>query len=247
MSDSSYQDAVHKLRASISPVTDDGELTRQRIQKSLQARQQRRRRQSALLIAACLTASSALAFYLGAPRSDAPPPPSATASPSLTTQVLPAPSQHPSSPGAKDVPPAPSLERIEHSSAEPTRKAKPARRDTRPPSPHNSATAPDGHNSPIEVASRHNAVSDEQRQALYMTAHRLHFRGAPQVALAAWDAYLATEPTGPLAVEARYNRAVVLARLGQRVAARAALLPFANGTYGTFRKADAQLLLSQLE
>ena len=80
-----------------------------------------------------------------------------------------------------------------------------------------------------------------------MTAHRLHFRGAPQAALAAWDAYLATDPSGPLAIEAHYNRAVVLVRLGQREQAKEVLLRFATGTYGTFRKADATVLLKQLE
>ncbi len=58
---------------------------------------------------------------------------------------------------------------------------------------------------------------------------------------------LATNPGGALAVEARYNRAVLLVRLGHRQAAREALAPFASGTFGNFRRADANVLLRRLE
>src|SRR5947207_12740849 len=50
-------------------------------------------------------------------------------------------------------------------------------------------------------------------EALYRRAHELHFHGGdPAAALAAWDRYLAAEPDGRFAVEARYNRALVLVR-----------------------------------
>jgi hypothetical protein len=93
----------------------------------------------------------------------------------------------------------------------------------------------------LEQASRTKSARD-----LFMEAHRLHFRGSPERALAAWDAYLAVESTGSLAIEARYNRGVVLFRLGRMEEAREALTPFAQGAYGDFRRADARHLLSQL-
>ena len=66
-------------------------------------------------------------------------------------------------------------------------------------------------------------------EALYRHAHELHFHGDNYAAaLAAWDAYLAVEPAGRFSVEARYNRALCLVRLGRLVEARAALLPFAH-------------------
>jgi hypothetical protein len=85
-----------------------------------------------------------------------------------------------------------------------------------------------------------------QRHALYIEAHRLHFGGAPQRALEAWDAFLATQPSGTLRLEASFNRALVLARLGLRAEARAALEPFASGAHAGFRQAEARQLLQQL-
>jgi hypothetical protein len=80
---------------------------------------------------------------------------------------------------------------------------------------------------------------------LYRRAHELHFRRQDfAAALAAWDAYLAGSATGPLALEARYNRAICLTRLGQSAAARTALLPFARGDYGGYRQAEANALLN---
>jgi len=65
------------------------------------------------------------------------------------------------------------------------------------------------------------AVSPRPRRALP--------RQRSAAALAAWDAYLAAEPQGRFAIEARYNRALVLARLGRYRDAHAALVPFARG------------------
>ena len=106
------------------------------------------------------------------------------------------------------------------------------------------------------VSAKHDAVvtapapakpNPQQLASLYATAQRLHFRGAPHAALEAWNAFLATAPLGPLASEARYNRAVTLLRLGRVREAREALTPFARGDVAGFRKADAALLLRQLE
>lgn len=78
-------------------------------------------------------------------------------------------------------------------------------------------------------------------------AHHAHFRDRdPAAALREWDAYLAMYPEGRFAVEARYNRAISLVRLGRRGEAREALAPFATGTYGGYRRAEAQGLLDAM-
>jgi hypothetical protein len=59
----------------------------------------------------------------------------------------------------------------------------------------------------------------------------------------AWDAYLAAYPHGRFELEARYNRATTLLRIGRDDEARAALLPFAKGAY---RAREARLLLEAL-
>jgi hypothetical protein len=82
---------------------------------------------------------------------------------------------------------------------------------------------------------------------LYRTAHRAHFVDHDDArALGAWDAYLKAAPSGTLAPEARYNRALCLVRLHRNDEARAALEPFAAGQYGTYRRADAQKLITAL-
>jgi hypothetical protein len=68
----------------------------------------------------------------------------------------------------------------------------------------------------------------------------------PARALAGWDAYLGAAPSGPFAPEARYNRALSLIRLGRNAEARTALEPFANGSYGGYRKDEASALLERI-
>jgi len=81
----------------------------------------------------------------------------------------------------------------------------------------------------------------------YERAHRAHFfAAAPARALAAWDAYLAAFPRGTFAPEARYNRALCLARLGRFAAAAAALRPLAAGPARSYRRQDACTLLRWL-
>lgn len=82
---------------------------------------------------------------------------------------------------------------------------------------------------------------------LYRAAHTAHFVDHDPVrALAGWDAYLAAAPNGPFAPEARYNRALSLVRLGRTSEAQRALAPFADGTFGGYRKAEASALLERL-
>jgi tetratricopeptide (TPR) repeat protein len=83
----------------------------------------------------------------------------------------------------------------------------------------------------------------------YREAHRLHFKARDfWSALHAWDSYLRTYPDGTFAIEARYNRAICLVRLGRKDEARRALAPFAAGEVGRgYRKTEAAELLEALE
>jgi TolA-binding protein len=84
---------------------------------------------------------------------------------------------------------------------------------------------------------------------LYRHAHEKHFRARDfAAALRAWDLYLQAFPSGTFAVEARYNRAICLVRLGQKAEARRALLPFSKGEVARgYRQAEATELLKALE
>jgi tetratricopeptide (TPR) repeat protein len=83
---------------------------------------------------------------------------------------------------------------------------------------------------------------------LYKNAYRLHFgEQRYAAALAAWDEYLRAAPAGRLVVEARYNRAIALVRLGRRSEAETALAPFARGEVsGGYRAREARELLDAL-
>jgi hypothetical protein len=90
-------------------------------------------------------------------------------------------------------------------------------------------------------------AEDEDAARLYAEAHRAHFVDRdPEAALRAWDAYLAAAANGPLAPEARYNRALTLVRLDRLAEARAALAPFASGAYGGYRAQEARAILDAL-
>ena len=82
---------------------------------------------------------------------------------------------------------------------------------------------------------------------LYRAAHRAHFSQHDFArALSAWEAYLAKAPRGRFAIEAEYNRALCLVRLGRSAEARRALEPFADGARGGYRQRDASELVEAL-
>jgi hypothetical protein len=82
---------------------------------------------------------------------------------------------------------------------------------------------------------------------LYKEAHHAHFAARDfAAALAGWNRYLAVAPRGTFALEARYNRAIAWYRLGRRAEAVEALRPFADGTYGRYRRDEARDLLEKL-
>jgi len=117
---------------------------------------------------------------------------------------------------------------------------------TATPSALPAAAPPRDAPTPPEATSRAAPVETEE-DTLYKAAHRLHFaQRDASAALTAWDAYLRAAPRGRLSVEARYNRALCLARLGRTAEARSALEGFARGAYGGYRKDEARALLEAM-
>ncbi len=88
-------------------------------------------------------------------------------------------------------------------------------------------------------------VDPEERLA-FQHADALH-TARDASAVEAWDAYLTRYPQGRFAIEARYARAICLARLGRTDEARAALAPFADGRFGRYREGEAAALLEALD
>jgi hypothetical protein len=112
------------------------------------------------------------------------------------------------------------------------------------PPPAAIATSPTRAIAPVHLAPAHAPF-----EALYRHAHELHFHGGdPEATLAAWDAYLAAEPNGRFSVDARYNRALLLIRVGRYAEARAALAPFARGEVepAGYRQGEAAQLVDRL-
>lgn len=96
---------------------------------------------------------------------------------------------------------------------------------------------------PAAIANRVDPADD-----LYRTAHRLHFAERDNTrALSAWDRYLAEAPDGRFALEARYNRALCLVRLGRTAEGRSALAEFAAGKFGGYRSKEAAELIGALD
>jgi hypothetical protein len=111
----------------------------------------------------------------------------------------------------------------------------------RPPARRMAARAP----APAPAAAPPTAQAAEA--LLYRQAHEAHFdRRDFAAALVAWNRYLALERPGRFALEARYNRAIALYRLGRHDEAARALRPFAGGDYGPYRQPEARALLQRL-
>lgn len=92
------------------------------------------------------------------------------------------------------------------------------------------------------------AVKPDAELSSYRAAHDLHFKSKDmKAALLAWDAYLVANPNGKLAQDARWNRALVLVKLGRFKDARSALQPFANQNAGAYRQKEALELLAALK
>jgi len=96
-------------------------------------------------------------------------------------------------------------------------------------------------------------------KAAFEAAYRVHGQMSPaapssgagprsaNAAVAAWNQYLSRQPNGRFVPEARYARAVALARAGSRAEAQQALEVFAEGEPGSYRQDDAKALMKALE
>lgn len=92
-----------------------------------------------------------------------------------------------------------------------------------------------------------NALENDAHE-VYRRAHAAHFKSHDlSEALRGYEAYLAQQPSGRFAVDARYNRALCLVRLGRQAEAQPELERFARGSYGGYRQVDAQRLLAALK
>jgi TolA-binding protein len=126
-----------------------------------------------------------------------------------------------------------------------------------PPVPPTIPTPPQKLEAPVELPPEPPVPTPPKQTAtvvgvspLYRKAHELYFHDADyDNALVAWDDYLAKEPNGQFAVEARYNRALCLIHLSRYQDAHDALLPFANGEVvpAGYRQDEAKQLEAKLQ
>jgi hypothetical protein len=93
------------------------------------------------------------------------------------------------------------------------------------------------------VASTTNAPDPDALHRRAFAAYRDH---DDEAALAAWDQYLRESPMGRFVPEARWGRAAALVRLGRNAEAKDALVPFARGDLGAYRRDEAKALLERL-
>jgi len=118
------------------------------------------------------------------------------------------------------------------------------------PAPVTDSRVPEAEPAPAPAPAEGNGQPPSDADlARYREAHNAHFRERDfSAALAAWDVYLHEFPQGTFVIEARYNRAICLVRLGRKDQARYALRPFAHGEIGRgYRQAEAKKLLEALE
>lgn len=110
-------------------------------------------------------------------------------------------------------------------------------------------TAAEKSGQPDQVATGKSRLSEEARaHEVYRQAQHAQFkRGDLLAALSGYEKYLAMQPAGRFAVDARYNRALCLVRVGRAAEARHTLEEFAGGAFGGYRQADAADLLAALD
>ncbi len=222
-----------------------GKFTRERIVATLHENQQKGRARRAMLLplAAIFVGSTAFAGVNGSLSR-------------VMRSALSAVGFEVAAPVAVDEAPEANHARPAARAAQPTAKPQPAEAanpvEPEPPQEAAATTAPSRHEPKDELGARAGlgeakpVVADGHE--LYRRGHRAHFKeGNPGGALEAYDAYLKQQPQGRFAVDARYNRALCLVRLGRHAEAEAALAPFAKGDFGDYRKQDAQRLLDALE
>jgi hypothetical protein len=268
-------EAVRALREEGDAAAPQAKLTRERILRDLRPRARSRRWVWAVPVAALLAGSTVLAatgrlpvvlqtvgetaarvfgrskHQPGTPRESTP----RVATPAASALAPPVAEPAPAVVEAAEPPPQVEPSPAPHADSSARRHARGADAGTRaalPPStpPAASAAPPAASATPPAASAAPEVATPEADEtlALYRRAHRLHFvEQNPSAALAAWNDYLAKNPRGPLVVDALYDRALCLVRLGRRAEARTALEPFADGRYGSYRQKDAQALIQALQ
>jgi hypothetical protein len=239
-------DAVHALRDETCAASEGADETRSRVLADLRRSRSRRSKRALVIlpIAAVLAGATASAGVSGrlpmawhaalrvlhlAPAPTAVEPAHPLAPPD-TENLVP-----PPEPTSAQEPSAPRMQVVAAPPATPKLRSAAMATVTATPTPTPTATATP-------------TATPTDSLALFRNAHRLHFTAQdPAAALAAWDAYLREDPAGSLALEARYNRALCLVRLGRSHEAREALAPFADGRNGGYRKAEARALLDMID
>lgn len=233
--------AARSLQEETEGPSSAARFTRLRVMASLRETQVKRRTQTVLLLpfAACLAATAAWGMAAGVVPDIRG---SITRALGITPPGPPAPP-----PKAKPAPRKPAPERAPEAPA-PLENAIPA-----PPSPPVEELAPEPSVRPAPARiltfapKKHPKPAPDPAHELYRAAHEAHFVAHDcERALKGWDAYLRAAPRGGLAVEARYNRALCLVRLGRSEEARRALEPFARGASGSYRQREAAGLLEVL-
>lgn len=251
MADDLLSAATEALRE--TPTDGDGAATRLRVRRSLEASHRGRRQLAGFLTGSGILLAGTMSWAFATGRAEAvwraivDPAPvhevrieTAAPVPASTKrvgQVAPAPEP---APPVEPAPPAP----VEPAPPAPPAPVEPEKIDPPAPAPAPASTpAPQPRPERIERSAPRPPV-----EVLYRRAHELHFRGGDHAAaIAAWDAYLAAEPTGRFVAEARYNRALLLIRVGRYAEARAALAPYARGEIaGGYRRAEATQLVERL-
>ena len=262
--------AARALRDETLHESSAARFTRLRVMASLRESEVRRRTQTVLLLpfAACLAVASAWGMAVGgitemrtavvdalglqAPPSE-PPAPSKKSKASKANQSnrvvapvdsappVPTPAPTLSSTSTPTLPPA--LTPSPLSSAQTPPRAE-KRSFSSPPSPRALSNAPPPSAPSRKAVPAPPLSTPDRAHELYRAAHRAHFTDHDcDRALTGWDAYLGASPRGPLALEARYNRALCLVRLGRTAEARRALRPFATAP-GGYRQKEASSLLA---
>jgi hypothetical protein len=254
MSGDILSDAVKALREETAESAGTSELTRARIMASVRERRRRRAGWVTVLVpvAAVLVVGSALATATGQlPEAlqrlmsgtggvEQPEPtpniglPSGSApkQAASASEVAPEPEPAPVPEPEPEPEPEPALEAttndVDKSSKHPRIDAPPAAKT-------------DEQREPIV------APSDTEPQELYRAAHQAHFQQRDYAAaIRKYERYLAAAPGGRFALEASYNRALCLARVGRSSEAVSALRPFAQGRYGAYRQREAAALVEAL-
>lgn len=274
MTDDLLRKASQALREETDTAEDSARFTRSRVMASVHKSEVRRRTRLAFIlpIAASFAAATAWGTVNGktgawiaeigetlgfAAAPAAPPPPAVPKTKPAPRSTAPTPPAVPTrgEVAASEVaPPAdsgPSNARPLSANAapKPTRGATPLNASAKvannpPPSvasaaPSASASLPDGAPTKLDIS--------DHAHELYRAAHRRHFvEHDYAAALGAWDTYLREAPSGRFVLEARYNRALCLARLGRNAEARGALTPFAAGQFGGYRQREASALMDAL-